>query len=125
MLLTRLLSVLFFLQLIGLSDALFLLNRLFGFLADVLPDLKPFTLLLLMPMAVLLRLDLKQFTVLRYVSFLVPLDLLLPLESLLVQVHLEGLLKVSLLGKLIQPHLFLEFILVAQYGTPFVEHLFL
>ena len=78
-----------------------------------------------MPMTVLLRLDLKHFTIFRSISLLVPLDLLLPLESLLVQVHLEGLLKVSLLGKLIQPHLFLEFIIVAEYGTPFVEYLFL
>ena len=48
-------------------------------------------------MAVLFRLDLHHFAVLRTVALLVLLDLLLSLEALLVEVHLKGFLKVSLL----------------------------
>ena len=125
MLLTSLLSVLFFLHLVGLSDAFFLLDRLLGLLADVLPDLEPLALLLFVPMAVLFHLDLEHFTVLRSVALLVPLDFLLTLEALLVEVHLEGFLEVALLGELVQSHFLLQFVLMAQHGTPLVEYLLL
>ena len=107
MLLTSLISVFFFLELIGLSNALFFLNGLLCLLTHVLSDLEPFPLLLLMSMAVLLRLDLEHLTIFRSVALFVLLNLLLSFEALLVQVHLESFLKMALLSQFIQSYFFL------------------
>jgi len=45
--------------------------------------------------------------------------------SLLVQVHFEGVLDLSLLGQLLRLEPLLLLVLLAQNGAPFVEHLFL
>ena len=119
------LPVLFFLLLVDLTHALLLLDRLLGLLADAVEN---FAALLIFDRPTLLFplvLDPQHIIGLVPVQFLLCLDLLLSLGALLVEVHLEGVLELALLGSLVGADALLDLVLVAQDGTPLVEYLLL
>ena len=123
--LSRDLSVLFFPLLVNLTHTLGLIYTLLGLLADTLNDILSLLLFSLSALHFLTSLHLEHIVLLVLVLFPSRLQLLLSFDSLLIQVHLECMLELALLGCLISSLLLLNFVLVAQYGAPLIEHFLL
>ena len=107
------LSVFFFPLLVDFTHALLFFNTLLGLLANTLDYILALLFLGLSSLHFSALLHLEHILFLIAVLVLSRLELLLALFMLVVQIHLEGLLKLSLLHGLVRQHFLLDFILMA------------
>ena len=115
-------AVFFFPRFGLLLETLFFFNRFLGFLADSVADLFTFPLVILVSLLVLFSLNVNHFFFLWSFAVHPLLNLFLVLGTLIVQVLLECLLKVSLLGKFVLFINLLHLVLMSHDSTPFVEY---
>ena len=119
------LTVLFFLLLVHLAHSLFLIDALLGLLAHTLDNILPLLLFSLAALGLLPGLYLQHIVLLVSILLAPRLQLLLSHGALVVQIHLEGVLQLPLLNRLVRQNFLLHLVLVPEHGSPLIKHLLL